>query len=674
MVQEIDDLRERIERLREAIRYHNYRYYVLNDPEISDAEYDQLFRELQSLEAAHPELVTPDSPTQRVGAEPLDEFVKVEHPVPLLSLGNAFNEEEMWAWLERISKLLPDGTRLEYVVEPKIDGLAVALTYENGYFVRGATRGNGLVGEDITMNLRTIRSLPLRIPANPSGPPAPAAIEVRGEVYMPLDLFEELNRRQEARGEKSFANPRNAAAGSVRQLDSSITASRPLSIFTYAIGYAEGAEIETQWQALQYLRDLGFPVNRDIARFSDLESVISYCQEWMAKRDILNYEADGVVVKINDFSIQERLGVVGREPRWALAYKFPARTAVTRILDIGVNVGRTGTLNPYAVLEPVQLGGVTIKQATLHNFEDMARKDIRIGDTVTIKRAGDVIPQVVGPIKELRTGAERIFERPERCPVCGAPAVQPESEVAVYCVNSACPAQLVESVIHFVQAMDMEGFGEQTARLFVDRGLIKDVADLYYLSREEILALEGFAEKSTDNLLEAIQASKERPLSRLLVALGIRFVGGTVADLLASYYDSIEALMSATQGELEEVEGLGPHTASSIIKFFKEERNRKIIEKLRHAGVRMERQEGEEEGPRPLEGKTFVITGTLPSMSREAAKALIAQYGGKVTSSVSSKTDYLLVGEAPGGTKYNKAQKLGIPMIDEEELRRMIEG
>ena len=669
---------ERIEELREDIRYHNYRYYVLNSPVVSDAEYDRLMRELQELEAAHPELVTPDSPTQRVGAESLDRFEKVRHPKPMLSLSDAFDEEELRAWLERISKLLPEGVEaedLQYVVEPKIDGLTVVLTYEDGRYVQGATRGNGIEGEDVTANIKTIKGVPLRIPVSPDGPP-PARLVVRGEAYMPIDQFEAFNRRQAELDQKTFANPRNAAAGSVRQLDPRITASRPLSIFTYAVVDSEGVTITTQWDALQYLKQMGFPVNLDSRLLPDFGEVVAYCHEWMKRRDTLNYEVDGVVVKINSLAIQEHLGAVGNAPRGAVAYKFPGREATTRLLDIGINVGRTGTLNPFAVLEPVEVGGVIVRQASLHNEEDIHRKDIRIGDTVTVRRAGEVIPYVVGPIVDLRTGEERVFQMPERCPACGEPAVKPEGEVAHYCVNAACPAQLVRRVEHFASrgAMDIEGFGSRMAEQFVEEELLNDVADFYYLRREDILPLEGFAEKSTDNLLAAIEVSKDRPLWRLITALGIRFVGSTVAQLLTEHYSSVDELMAATQEELEVIEGLGPHTAGSIVEWFGRERHRALIEKLRRAGVRMEeRGEVGEEIPQTLVGLTFVITGTLPSMSRDEAKVLIERHGGKVTGSVSSKTDYLLVGEDPGGTKYNKARELGVPMIGEAELLGMLE-
>ncbi len=669
---------QRIEELCKEIRYHNYRYHVLDSPLVSDAEYDKLMQELRELEAAHPELVTPDSPTQRVGAEPLDRFEKVRHPRPMLSLTDAFEEEELWAWLERISKLLPEGVAqsdLQFVVEPKIDGLTVVLTYENGRYVQGATRGNGVEGENVTINLKTIRGVPLRIPVSPDGPP-PARLVVRGEAYMPIDQFEEFNRRQAELGQKTFANPRNAAAGSVRQLDSRITASRPLSIFTYAVVDSQGISVATQWDSLQYLEQMGFPVNRDSRLLPDFEEVIGHCHEWMQKRDTLNYEVDGVVVKINSLAIQEHLGAVGNAPRGAIAYKFPGREATTRLLDIGVNVGRTGTLNPFAILEPVEVGGVVVKQASLHNEEDIHRKDIRIGDTVIVRRAGEVIPYVVGPIVDLRSGGERVFHMPDRCPACGEPAVKPEGEVAYYCVNAACPAQLVRRVEYFASrgAMDIEGFGSQAAEQFVKEGLLKDVADFYYLRREDVLPLEGFAEKSSDNLLAAIEASKRRPLWRLITALGIRFVGSTVAQLLTEHYSSVDELMAATQEELESIEGLGPHTAGNIVEWFGRERHRALIEKLRRAGIRMEEGEEvvEEETPSTLAGLTFVITGTLPSMSRDEARALIERHGGKVTGSVSSKTDYLLVGEAPGGTKYNEGRELGVPMIGEGELLGMI--
>ncbi len=668
------DVEKRIKALRRVISYHAYLYHVLDSPEISDAEYDALMRELEELERAHPELITPDSPTQRVGAPPVEAFGEVEHRVPMLSLDNAFDEEELRAWEKRMRRLSDE--KFDYVLEPKVDGLAISLTYEEGVLVQGSTRGDGFRGEDVTLNLRTVPSIPLRVPVHGHLEP-PRLLEVRGEVYMPLDLFQEMNQRREKEGEKPFANPRNAAAGSVRQLDSSITASRPLSIWVYGVGHFEGVELTTQWQALEYLRALGFKISPDISLYDDLDDVIAKVKEWIDRRESWNYEADGMVVKVNSFRQQETLGVVGRAPRWAIAYKFPAEEGITRVLDVRVNVGRTGTLNPYAVLEPVQVGGVTISTATLHNFDDLRRKDIRVGDTVVIKRAGDVIPQVVGPVKELRTGEERLFEVPERCPACGEPVEGSPDEVAVYCVNPSCPAQLVRTVEYFASqaAMDIDGFGSRQAAKFVELGLIKDLGDLYYLKPEDLLPLEGYAEKSVANLLASIEASKKQPLWRLITGLGIKHVGSTVAQLLTRHYASLDGLMTASQAELEAIEGLGPHTAGSIVRYFSQKRNRKLIGKLRKAGVRMTRLPEEAEALRgPLEGLTFVITGTLPTMSREEASRFVEEHGGKVTGSLSRNTDYLLVGENPGGSKYSRARELGIPVIDEEGLKRMVKG
>jgi DNA ligase (NAD+) len=510
------EIERRIAELSDEINYHAYRYHTLDDPVISDAEYDGLMVELRELEEAHPELITPDSPTQRVGAPPMDQFEKVIHPVPMTSLGNAFDDEDMHAWLTRVGRLLPDDVSvadLTFAVEPKFDGLAVALTYEKGVLAQGATRGNGVEGENVTANLRTVNSIPLRIPVSADGPP-PERIEVRGEIYMPIADFDAFNRRQAEKGERLYANPRNAAAGAVRQLDSRITARRPLAFFAYAIGYVEGGEtVDTQWEALDYARRLGFPVNPDVLRSQDFEEVLAFIHAWMERRETLPYEADGVVVKVNDFALQDLLGVVGNAPRWAIAYKFPAREATTKLLKIDVNVGRTGVLTPYAVLEPVLVGGVTVRQASLHNIEDLERKDIREGDTVVIKRAGDVIPQVVKPILDLRPPDSKPYRLPERCPSCGEPAVKPEDEVAVYCVNAACPAQLVRRVEYFISrgAMDIEGFGFKIGQQLIQEGLIQDVGDIYALPehRDRLLALEGFAGKKVDNLLAAVEASKD---------------------------------------------------------------------------------------------------------------------------------------------------------------------
>jgi len=660
-----------IDGLRETIRRHGYLYYVMDAPEISDAEYDALLNRLRELEAAHPELVTPDSPTRRVGGEPQAQFNKVRHPAPILSLGNAFGSDEVRAWYERVRKLLPASTRLQFVVEPKIDGLTVVLRYENGLFTQGATRGDGEIGEDITLNLRTVPSVPLRIPVRPDAPAAPAHLVVRGEVYMRTRDFESFNRAQADKGEKTFANPRNAAAGSLRQLDPAITAARPLRLFTYAIVSSRGINLNTQWDVLHYLKKMGFPVNPDIALFDDLEQVIAHSEQWMRKREELTYEADGVVIKINDLETQRSLGVVGRDPRGMLAFKFAAREATTRLKELGINVGRTGTLNPFAILEPVELGGVTIERATLHNFEDIARKDIRIGDTVLIKRAGDVIPQVERPLIELRTGAEQVIEIPRKCPACDAPTLKAEGEVAVYCVNAACPAQVVQRIIHWAAVMDIEGFGERLAQLFVEQGLLHDLADLYYLKPEDILALPGFAAKSTANLLSAIDASKNRPLARVIAALGIRGIGDTVAETLAQNLNSVQELSQAAEDKLRTIPGVGPVNAANITAFFSSAQTRHLLQKLQRAGVQMEQQALARATTGALSGKTLVITGTLPTMTREEATGLIEANGGRVVDAVSKKVDYLLLGESPG-SKYAKAQELGIPILDEAQLRAMV--
>ncbi len=679
----------RIAQLRDQLNFHAYRYYTLDDPVISDGEYDRLMQTLRQLEATHPELVTPDSPTQRVGAPPLDQFQKVTHPVPMTSLGNAFDDDDMRAWLARIGRLLPDGVttgNVTWVVEPKFDGLAVALTYEDGVLVRGATRGDGVEGENITANLRTVRSIPLRIPvrgqsseaSSPSNATAPARIEVRGEVYMPVADFNQLNQRQADEGEKLYANPRNAAAGSVRQLDSRVTARRRLSFFAYASGYVEGGEaIDSQWAALDTMRRLGFPVNPDIRRSRDFDEVLHFVHQWMEGRDNLPYEADGVVVKVDDCGLQQTLGVVGNAPRWAIAYKFPAREATTCLREIGVNVGRTGVLTPYAMLEPVNIGGVVVRQASLHNFEDMGRKDIREGDIVVVKRAGDVIPQVVRPILERRPPDSSPYHVPDRCPSCGEPVVRPEKEVAIYCGNPACPAQLVRRVEYFVSrgAMDIEGFGVKIAEQLIQAELIHDVSDIYTLhqKREQLLSLEGFAEKKVDSLLAAIKQSKDQPLARVVAALGIHGVGGVVAKTLVAHYPSLTALAAATAEDLQSIEGVGPHIAQSVVDWFRRPRHQDVIRKLREAGVPRAQPQAAAPSTALLAGLTFAITGTLPTMSRDQAKSLSEASGGKVSGSVSGKTDDLVMGENPGG-KLARAQSLGVHIITEEQLRKMAEG
>lgn len=678
-----NDLVRRVESLREQIRYHNYCYYVLDAPVVSDAEYDALMRELRELEAAHPELVTPDSPTQRVGAPPSEQFAKVQHAVPMLSLANAFDEAGMRAWYDRTMRLLGSDAQAAFVVEPKIDGLAVTLIYRDGVLVRGATRGDGETGEDVTANLRTIPSIPLRLGSFADGasattnPPAiPPLLEVRGEVYMRIADFMRLNEQLAAAGEKVAANPRNAAAGSLRQKDPAVTARRPLRFFAYGVGQVEGVEVQTQWETLQYLRALGFPVNRDARRFERFEDALAYCREWMTRRDELEYEVDGVVVKIDSFAQQAELGIVGRDPRWAIAFKFPAREAVSRLLDIVVNVGRTGVITPNAVIEPVNIGGVTVRNASLHNADYIAERDIRIGDYVIVKRAGDVIPYIVGPVVARRDGSERVWRMPATCPACGTPLERAEGEVAYRCPNfGICPAQITRRIEHFVSrsAMDIAGVGEKQVQLFVERGWVQDIADLYTLTPEHFQGIEGYGLKRIANLLNAIAESKDRPLYRLIVGLGIRYVGEVVAQILADRFGSLEALAAATADEIDDLEGIGPAIAASVAEYFARPESNALIAKLKRVGVRTEAH-GPAVAPKgdALAGKTFVITGTLPSMSREDASALIVAHGGKVSGSVSKKTDYLVIGNDPGGTKFTKAKELGIPMLDEAGLLALV--
>lgn len=669
-------LEDRINELRENINYHLYRYHVLDSPVISDAEYDAMYRELLDLEKAHPELVVPDSPTQRTGAEPLDAFEKVTHPAPVLSLANAFDVDELYAWRKRIGRLLPEEVDLDYVVEPKIDGLSVVLTYQDGRFVQGATRGNGIVGENISANLLTIYALPKRLPVDPNSSISPPfTLVVRGEAFFALDKFEELNRERLAAGEPLYMNPRNTAAGSLRQLDPKMTAERPLTLYCYDIITWEREEVpDKQWDRLSYLRELGFPVTADIAYCPDLDSVVQQYELWIEKRNQINYEVDGIVVKINDQPLAQSLGFVGKDPRGAIAMKFPAQEMMTKLLDVVVNVGRTGILAPNAVLEPVEIGGVIVRNATLHNYDEIDRKDIRIGDTVVVKRAGDVIPYIIGPVKNLRDGSEQIIEPPTHCPYCGTKAFRPPGEVAIYCVNTGCPEQLVRRIEYFVgrSAMDIDNFGSQTGALLVEKGLIKDVADIYFLKRQDLLELEGFKEKKVDNLLKGIEASKAQPADRVITALGIRFVGTVVSGLLLDALGSIDAIGSANMDELEEIEGIGPETAAAVLAWFQEPVNQKLLEKLRLTGLSFA-QEAPESRSVTLDGVTFVITGTLPTMSRAEAKALIESHGGKVTGSVSSRTDYLLAGEA-AGSKLEKANKLGIKVIDETSLYKLVAG
>lgn len=667
--------RHRAERLRDEINFHNYRYHVLDRPLISDGQFDALMDELREIEAQYPELITPDSPSQRVGGPPSEGFQKVEHPAPILSLDKATSREELRAWYERIEKLLPeDAPPLAYVVEPKLDGLTVVLHYRDGRFVLGATRGDGQVGEDVSSNLRTLPTLPLRIPVDPDGPAAPPYLVVRGEVLMHLDAFAALNERLAAEGEPAFANPRNAAAGSLRQLDPSITATRPLRLYAYSIVTMDGAAPNTQEATLAYLRSLGFPVSTRVKRFEGLDAVADYCEAMVEQRDALPYEVDGLVIKIDDLKTQEALGSVGGRPRGAIAYKFPAQEAVTTLEDVEFTVGRTGVITPAALLAPVSIAGVTVSRASLHNFDAVAERDIRVGDRVLVKRAGDVIPYVSGPIVDARTGDERPIIPPTHCPSCGEPVVHPEGEIAYYCINAACPAQLVQKLTYFVAVMSIDGIGERTAAQLVEQGLVHDPSDLYTLTKADLLQLEGFADKKAENILQAIAASKEVPLDRLLAALGIRGVGGTIAALLVDRFPSMEALATASVDEIAAVEGLGPITAQNIVDWFARAGNREMVHRLQKAGLCLERAEPEQVGtrPQPLEGLTFVITGTL-SQPRGEIQALIESLGGKVTGSVSTKTDYLVIGENPGGTKYNRAQELGTPMLSEDALRELVD-
>ena len=660
--------------LRAALHHHNYRYHVLDDPEISDAEFDAMLRELREIEAAHPDLATADSPTTRVGGTPQERFAKVRHPAPMLSLGNVFDEAELRAWHDRALRLLPQGTELAFVVEPKIDGLSVLLHYEHGRFVLGATRGDGEVGEDVTANLRTVQTVPLAIPVTGKRK-APDRLVVRGEVYMPLADFARFNEEQQARGEKVYANPRNFAAGSLRQLDPAVTATRPLRLWAYQIVLVEGATLGSQWQALELLRALGFPVADECARLTSIDEVAAFCASWSERRGALPYETDGLVVKVDARVVQERLGAVGNAPRWAVAYKFPSTEVVTRLNAIGVNVGRTGVLMPFAELEPAQVGGVTVRNATLHNADYIRERDIRIGDHVVVKRAGEVIPQVLRPVPELRTGEEREFVLPSACPACGEQVVKREDEVATYCVNSACPAQLVRSVEYFVSrgAMDIDGFGIRQAEQFVEAGLLRDVADIFSITAEQLAGMPGFQQKRIDKLVAAIAAAKERPVWRVLAALGIHGVGEVVAQNLIEHFGSIDALASATAEDFAGISGIGPILAESVVEWFSHPHNRQVVDKLRAAGVRLveEKAAPGPSGPKPLDGLSFVITGTLPTYSREQAGELIRAAGGKVTGAVSAKTSYLVAGEAGGG-KLDKARKLEVPVIDEAALLELV--
>ncbi len=668
----LEEVKRKVEKLREEIRHHDYRYYVLNQPEISDKEYDDLVKKLKQLEKQHPQLITPDSPTQRVGEKPLIGFKTVKHRVAMLSLDNTYSSEEIEEWDKRVHKGLPGG-KAEYVVELKIDGVGVSLTYEKGVFLVGATRGDGITGDDITQNLKTIKSIPLRFLTTGSSQ-LPDVIEVRGEVFMEKADFEKLNAEKKKKDEALFANPRNAAAGSLKLLDSQLTAGRKLNCFIHSFGTLEGGKVyKTHWEFLQSAKRLGLRVNPQIKLCKNINEVISYCENWDNKRGRLGYEIDGMVIKVNSLAQQKRLGYTMKSPRWAIAYKFPAQQATTNLKDIILQVGRTGVITPVAMLEPVECGGVTISRATLHNFDEIKRLDVRIGDRVIVERAGEVIPKIVKVVESVRKGRREIFKVPEKCPECGGRITkEKEEEVAYRCINPSCPAQLERGLVHFASrnAMDIEGFGEAVVEQVAKNGLVKDFAGIYSLGKENLLRLELFAEKRAQNLLDAIEKSKERPLARLLFALGIRHVGEKAAETLAEEFGSLDALMEAKEEELERIPEVGPALAGSVREFFKQKEIRILIEKLRKAGLKLE-QERVKKGPQILTGKTFVFTGELKGYSRSEAEKLVKNLGGKASSSVSEQTSYVVVGESPG-SKYGKAKALGVPILSEEEFEKLI--
>ncbi|CAN5486659.1 NAD-dependent DNA ligase LigA [soil metagenome] len=666
-----DNVRRRVDELRDLLDRWNYEYYILDHPSASDDEYDQAMNELKALEAERPELVVPESPTQRAGTSVQSAFAKIEHPRPLLSLSNVYNEEELKAWATRVERFA--GTEnFAFVVEPKIDGLAIAVTYINGLFDHGATRGDGTIGENITANLRTIKSIPLKLRTD-SPPPV---LEARGEVYMPKSAFEALNERILADGGTPFMNPRNSSAGSLRQLDPSITAKRPLRLFTYQLGYVTGATSpRTHFEALEYLRELGFVAAPGAERVETIDEVWAICQGWLERRHDLDFEIDGVVIKVDGIALQEEIGYVAREPRWATAYKFPAIQKTTVVEDIVINVGRTGTLNPLAHLEPVNIGGVIVRRATLHDEEESERKDIRVGDTVVVQRAGDVIPQIVMVLTERRTGNEQPFKMPEFCPSCGTAVTREPGEAMRYCPNSACPAQLKEHLHHFVArtAMDIDGMGSKLTDRFVDLDMIKDVADIFTLDWEVITGLEGLGEKSATNLKAAVEISKQRSLGRVLNALGIRHVGERTASLLADRFGSIDAIIAASLEDINSVAGIGDIVAESIHRFFQDGHNLAVVEKLRAAGVKLEDERAEGVTDGHLIGKTIVLTGRLESMTRPAAEEALRKAGATVSGSVSKKTSLVIAGEE-AGSKADKARTLGVPIAGEEALAELIAG
>jgi len=665
---------KKLKELQDEINFHNYRYYVLDDPVISDLEYDQLMKEFKSLEALHPDRISPDSPSQRLGNQVSDRFSKIDHPRPILSLANSFDEKSIIEWFERICKLDDRVSNSKFVLEPKIDGLTVVLHYQNGIFLKGATRGDGVTGEDITSNLRTIKSIPLKIPIDLKRSLPPDYLVVRGEVFIEKKDFEELNRKLAGAGEKTYQNPRNTAAGSLRQLDPSITASRPLKILCYSIVVSNPALPASQWAILKLLKQLGFPIPDNAEPIDSISDVLQNLQNWIEKRETIHYEIDGVVIKLDDLQLSEDLGVVGNDPRGSIAYKFPAHEVTTRLNDIGVNVGRTGVLTPFAILEPVEVGGVIVRQATLHNFDFIAEKDIRIGDRVLIKRAGDVIPYVIGPIKDLRDDSQRRYIPPENCPACGEAVEHLDEEVARYCVNAACPAQLIRNLEHFVSrgAMDIDGLGIKIVEQMVNSGMIHDATDLYSLSRSVLLNIEGFAEKKAENLLEAIQDSKNRNLSKFIFAIGIKGVGEALSADLAKRYGNLDMLQNSSKAEIQKMDGVGLNTAQSIEDWFLLQANRELLRKFKEHGIWPEMNSTAfRKEVLPLKGKTFVITGTFEGLTREDAKEIIEQNGGKVSESISKKTDYLLLGDNPG-SKLEKANKMRVAIIDKQLFLKLL--
>ncbi|MGA1867880.1 MAG: NAD-dependent DNA ligase LigA [bacterium] len=671
MPQQYNKDRERIQQLRDEINHHNYCYYVLDNPEISDAQYDRLLDELVLLETRYPELISPDSPTQRVGAAPLEEFTSVQHSLPMLSLNKAVSEVEFLDFHRRVLDSSKSGEEhIAYAAEPKFDGLAVELVYKDGIFILGSTRGDGAVGEDITLNLKTVKSIPLKL----MGGDIPPLIEVRGEIIMNKDDFSRLNKNRESEGEALFANPRNAAAGSVRQLDSKVTGFRPLTMFAHGIGRVEGIEFDNHWESILYLKEAGFKISTHVKLCHSVKEVEDYYRDILTLRDELPYEIDGIVIKVNDFTLQRRLGELSRSPRWAIAWKFPPQQEYTRVKDIIISVGRTGALTPVALLEPVRVGGVEVSRATLHNEDEIRKKDVRVGDVVVIQRAGDVIPEVVKIIESKRTGEEKIFVMPEKCPVCGSKAERPEGEAVHRCTGIACPAQLKEHLFHFASkgAMDMDGLGSKFLEQMVDKGIIQDSADLYFLSKESLMKLERMGDKLAENLLKAVDKSRNPTLARLIYALGIRNVGIHLAGVLAEHFKSIENLAKQRIEDLLTVHEIGPVVAQSIVNFFHNPKNLKVLEKLQQGGVTFPIL-GDKAKENTLSGKTFVLTGSLEAFTRDKARDMIIQRGGRVSSSVSKKTAFVIVGKDPG-SKYNDALRLGITTLNENEFKEMLQS